>query len=172
MQAPVLGSFLYFAYGSNLLSRRLIERTPSAQKVANGILHDHELRWHKAATDGSRKCDVHFANGTGARVHGVRYRIKYSEKPILDAAETLGIGYEEKSAAIETTEGMIESWLYYAIKIDDQAIPYDWYHALVINGAREHEFPQSYLQTLEAVRTKPDQDEARAMRHFSLLNAA
>ena len=165
-------SFLYFAYGSNLLSRRLLARTASATKVSNGILRGHELLWHKAASDGSGKCDVCVRSDRSEQVYGVIYRIHASEKSVLDAAETLGIGYNEKLASIETDLGPVDAWLYYAIKIDSLAIPYDWYHAMVVAGAREHNFPVSYLKTLEAVPTKPDQDLARATRHFSLSNAA
>ena len=51
-------TFYYFAYGSNLLTCRLRQRTPSARVVDRAILRQHELRWHKAATDGSGKCDA------------------------------------------------------------------------------------------------------------------
>ncbi|QDU90758.1 hypothetical protein Pla175_41700 [Pirellulimonas nuda] len=171
MPTPADQSFLYFAYGSNLLTRRLLERTPSAKKVATGLLRGYERRWHEASLDGSGKCDVHFVGDAASHVRGVVYQIELAEKPVLDAAETLGVGYDEKLAPIETTTGTLSAWLYYALKIDADAVPYDWYHALVVSGAEEHAFPPSYLQALRAVRTKPDEDKARSARYFGLANA-
>jgi gamma-glutamylcyclotransferase len=161
--------FLYFAYGSNLLTQRLRERTPSAVKVASGILHRHELCWHKSAADGSGKCDVTASPNDTSLVYGVIYRIHVAEKSILDLAETLGIGYAEKQVSIETSSGRLQALLYFALKIDPDAIPYDWYHQLVVAGAREHNFPARYLTALAAVLSKPDADEARSKHHFDLI---
>ena len=164
-------SFLYFAYGSNLLTRRLRERTPSARVVGVGALRQHTLRWHKAATDGSGKCDVvPCTNGEAEHVQGVVYEIDLAEKPALDAAETLGVGYSEREVTVEMADGSVrKAWAYVALKVDATSVPYDWYHALVLGGAREHAFPESYLKTLEAVLTKADGDASRAARHFGLI---
>ena len=54
MNQPDTETFFYFAYGSILLSRRLPACTPSARKLSVGVLKQHELRSHLAATDGSR----------------------------------------------------------------------------------------------------------------------
>ncbi len=48
----------YFAYGSNMSSRRLMDRVPSAQFVSIGKLGEHRLRYHKKSKDGSGKCDI------------------------------------------------------------------------------------------------------------------
>lgn len=169
---PANPSFLYFAYGSNLLTRRLRERTPSATKVGTGMLAGHELRWHMAGGDGSGKCDVVRSPDPGSRVYGVVYRILAPEKHVLDAAETVGVGYEQKLAPIVTGGGPIEALLYYAISLEPDAVPYDWYHAIVVSGAREHGLPASYIETLERARSIPDPDPERARRHFDLVNAA
>ena len=168
-QAPAHGRFLYFAYGSNLLSRRLLERTPSAGKLCTGILHAHRLAWHKVGEDGSGKCDVVASTRAGATVHGVVYQIDLAEKPRLDAAESLDIGYRQKQVAIASDRGLLNAWLYCAITIDGAAVPYDWYHALVLAGAREHGFPDTYIDGLKAVATKPDADRLRRERHFGLI---
>lgn len=46
-------TFLYFSYGSNMLSSRLRERCPSARPIGMAELPDHELRWHKRSKDNS-----------------------------------------------------------------------------------------------------------------------
>ncbi|MEO5732096.1 MAG: gamma-glutamylcyclotransferase family protein [Rubrivivax sp.] len=171
-------TFLYFAYGSNLLTRRLRERTPSARKVGVGVLRQHTLRWHKAATDGSGKCDVVPCSHDGAdsaaadgEVHGVVWEIDRCDKPALDAAETLGVGYGERELDVEMDDGrLLRAWAYIALKTDAGSVPYDWYHALVLAGAREQALPPAYLSRLEAVLTKVDEDRSRSQRHFGLTS--
>ncbi len=160
--------FLYFAYGSNLLSRRLLARTPSATALGVGALKGHELRWHMASTDGSGKCDVVPSAHDTAQVYGVVYRIQHVDKPVLDAAESLGVGYQEQLVTVHMPTGPLQAWLYVALRRDPAVVPYDWYHALVLSGAQEHGLPPGYIQTLHNVPTQPDADADRAQRHFSL----
>ncbi|MEO7937224.1 MAG: gamma-glutamylcyclotransferase family protein, partial [Burkholderiaceae bacterium] len=80
--------FLYFAYGSNLLSLRLRQRTASAVAIGCGVLPGHVLRWHMASVDGSGKCDVAVPGDGVGVVHGVVYRIDHGEKHLLDQAES------------------------------------------------------------------------------------
>jgi gamma-glutamylcyclotransferase len=165
-------TFHYFAYGSNLLSARLKERTPSARVVGPAVLDRHELRWHKAAADGSGKCDVvQVDEPVGRQVLGVVYQIALSEKPDLDAAETLGVGYAEREAVVQIAGSSLNAWLYYAIKIDAGSVPYDWYKALVLGGAKEHALDARYVRMLQAVQSKQDEDTLRAERHFGLANS-
>jgi gamma-glutamylcyclotransferase len=171
MQAASTTDFLYFAYGSNLLSRRLLARTPSATKLCTGVLRQHELRWHKAGEDGSGKCDVLHSDDPSSLVHGVVYRIVAAERPVLDAAESLGVGYQLKQVLVEADLGQIRPWLYCAIRIDAEAVPYDWYQSLVVAGAREQGFPDAYVECLEAVYSKPDPDIARAKLHFDIADS-
>lgn len=162
-------TFHYFAYGSNLLTARLRERTPSATALHVGKLWRHELRWHKAAVDGSGKCDVVFVDSAVSHVQGVVYEILLSEKPALDTAEALGTGYAEKRVEIDVGGASISAWAYCALRTDPEAVPYDWYKALVLGGAREHQFEQAYLRMLEGVEAKPDADLRRTDRHLALL---
>ena len=161
--------FLYFAYGSNLLSRRLRERTPSASALGHGVLPQHVLRWHMASSDGSGKCDViETASATPCVVHGVVYRIARADKRWLDQAESLGVGYRDEQVTVFLAGQPVQACVYRALVIDVNAVPYDWYKAVVIGGAREHGLPDDYLTLLHGVPTKSDPDQERARRHFAL----
>ena len=164
--------FLYFAYGSNLLSSRLRARTASARVVGRAVLRSHVLRWHMASADGSGKCDVVAMDDADAAVHGVVYRIDLAEKPLLDRAESLGVGYREERVTVELAGHRAMACVYRALRIDAAAVPYDWYHALVLGGAREHDLPAHYRQRLAAVTTRPDPDPQRASLHFALVHGA
>jgi hypothetical protein len=164
-------SFLYFAYGSNLLTRRLRARTASATPIGWAVLPDHGLRWHMASSDGSGKCDVVDDAATASPVHGVVYRIDGREKALLDRAESLGVGYRDALVAVHLDGQVVKARVYRALRTDAAMLPYDWYHALVLAGAREHGLPHDYLRTLAAVRTRPDPDADRAERHFALAGS-
>ncbi len=164
--------FLYFAYGSNLLSCRLRARTASAQPVGPAVLRHHALRWHMASADGSGKCDVVALDDDDAAVHGVVYRIELAEKHLLDRAESLGVGYREERVTVDLDGRQTAACVYRALRIDAAAVPYDWYHALVLGGAREHALPTHYQRQLAAVKTRPDPDPQRASLHFALVRGA
>lgn len=162
-----------FSYGSNMLTRRLKERAPSATPIAGGRLDGHSLRWHKRGRmDGSGKCDV-FATGSAADcVHGVVFELTAADKPALDRAEGLGSGYAEKTVEIVVEGARMPATVYYATDIDESLRPYHWYKALVVAGAREHGLPAEYVRKLEAVRSIADPDRLRESAHTALLPPA
>lgn len=166
-----MSHFLYFAYGSNMLTARLRERTPSATVLGAAELPGHALRWHKAGADGSGKCDVVEVDAPDARVHGVLYRILLSEQPQLDAAEALGVGYTDKHAAVLSGGRTLQARLYVALVTAPALRPFDWYRALVVAGAREHGLPDAYVAALAAVPARTDTDQARLQRHWALIGA-
>lgn len=158
---------LYFAYGSNLLPARLLERTPSARVVAVGTLAGFGLRWHMAARDGSGKCDV--VADAAAVFHGVVWRLDPAEKPRLDAAESLGVGYAERRVSVATAAGSVEAWTYTALRTDAARWPYDWYRDIVAAGARVQGLDPDYVAALAAAPAWPDPDPARAAHARALL---
>lgn len=163
--------FLYFAYGSNLLTRRLRERTPSAEPLGWGMVPGHGLRWHMASLDGSGKCDIVDDAATHLPVHGVVYRIAREDKAALDRAESLGVGYREAQVVVRVGARTLAACVYRALRTDAALRPYDWYHALVLAGAREHGLPPGYVAQLVSVPTQGDPDPERAQRHFALVRA-
>ncbi|MBL9141018.1 MAG: gamma-glutamylcyclotransferase, partial [Phycisphaerae bacterium] len=119
-------SIVNFAYGSNLLTRRIRARAPHARVLSTGTVRGWELRWHMASQDGSGKCDMVRSSGEGGQVLGVLYEVPAEEKRALDAAETLGHGYAEHLVQVETPSGTIEAWAYRALVTDPDSVPYDW----------------------------------------------
>lgn len=161
-----------FAYGSNMLSDRLIDRVPSAKPIGIGQLRGHVLRWHKRSRDGSGKCDVEKTEVETDTVWGVLFRLRAPEKRALDSAEGLNSGYAEKQVDIISNIGTIRAQVYYATDKDDRLKPYDWYKAFVVTGAREHSLPADYVATLEKAASTQDPDKARAAANEQLLQAA
>ena len=164
-------TFLYFAYGSNMLTRRLLGRTPSARTVGVATLPGHELRWHKVSKDGSGKCDIVPAAADSV-VYGVLYEIALTDKAALDIAEGLGWGYQQVQLEVLSDIGPLLALSYQATNIDHGTRPYDWYKALVVAGAQEHSLAASYVQALEAVQAVKDWDGERAAENLRALSLA
>jgi gamma-glutamylcyclotransferase len=160
-----------FAYGSNLAIARIEERVGRVVVRGSGRLDRHALRFHKTGRDGSGKADA-FATGNAADVvHGVVYEMAVEAKRTLDRFEGLGTDYLEKDVTIATAMGDVASTVYYAhpARVDPTAVPFDWYLGLVIEGARWHRLPESYVERIAAHPTRIDWDRARAQRALRLL---
>lgn len=168
MPHALVSTILNFAYGSNMLSARLRERVPSARSLGIAMLHGHELRWHKVARDGSGKCDIVAAAESDQRVYGIVYEIPIAEKPWLDRAEGLGLGYEEQTKTVEMAGRLIHVLAYVATHTQATLAPYSWYRALVVAGAEEHGLPASYVDGLRAVQSIEDPDPERHAKHWAL----
>jgi cation transport regulator ChaC len=163
----------YFGYGSNMLTPRLRARVPSADPVMTGTLEGRTLRFHKQSQDGSGKCNVAPASGND-RVHGVVFDVSSSDLSTLDEAEQRGHGYERQDVTVHGPSQTVEAFAYVAQSayVDDALRPYEWYHALVLAGAREHALPPSYVAQLEAVQARPDPNQRRRRTHQPLLRRA
>lgn len=161
--------FLYFAYGSNMLSARLRERAPSAVKIGTGAVRGRRLTFHKVINTDSGKCDVELTGNDGDVVHGVLFEVDASERQALDDAEGVNAGYEPATLDIETESGILKAMAYVATAKDSSQRPFEWYKALVVAGASEHGLPAAYIAAIDAVQAKADPDDARQAKHERLL---
>nr|WP_079782950.1 gamma-glutamylcyclotransferase family protein [Pseudomonas sp. LPH1] len=153
----------YFAYGSNMSLPRLKARVPSAERIGVFTLVEHTLRFHKMSKkDGSGKCDALFTGNPDDYVIGALFEISNDEKCILDRAEGLGYGYEEKRITVSDSQGnTYEAVTYYATNTDPSLLPYSWYLHHVINGAKETGVPSTYLDALLATDSREDPNKER-----------
>ncbi len=161
---------LCFAYGSNMSTARLRARTPSARVVAVAVLAEYRLAFHKRSrVDGSAKCDAAYTGRHEDRVIGVVFEIPNHEKPLLDAVEGLGAGYEQRQVSVTLADGQERhAQIYYATDVDESLKPYDWYREHVLIGAREHGLPADYIASIELVESAPDPDRERCRRELAV----
>jgi gamma-glutamylcyclotransferase len=89
-------TFLYFGYGSNMLTSRLRAQTPSANPEGIGFVEGHRLTFDKVSLDGSGKCDIEETGNPADRV----FRIASTEAVALDKAE--GSGYRKGDLQVVT----------------------------------------------------------------------
>ena len=153
---------LYFSYGSNMSTKRLQDRVPSAKYITTATLHKHDLRFHKESKDGSGKCDAYETKDHEHAVIGVVFEIAVSEKPALDRKEGLGYGYEEKSIELIAKSGeIIRASTYYATNLNPGLKPYKWYKHHVLTGAQENELPEIYVEKIQTIESINDPNSER-----------
>jgi len=166
-----MDTMLYFAYGSNMSTPRLINRVSSARVVAVARLKQHRLKFHKKGKDTSGKCDAEFTNDAKDVVYGVVFEIAASQKAKLDEKEGLQNGYEEKKVSVYTGNGEeLKAVTYYATHIEQTLKPYEWYKEHVLRGAREHGLPAEYVTTIKTVQAIPDPDKSRHDSELSIYH--
>jgi gamma-glutamylcyclotransferase len=163
------GTFLYFAYGSNMFACRLAARTPSAVRIATAFVEGRRLAFDKVSTDGSGKCDIEATGNPADRVYGVIFRIATSEERALDEAEGVGHGYRKDEILVVTLEGTLSAMTYIATQKDPKRRPYEWYKAFVVQGAAENALPAAYMELIRAVPSQTDPNTARRARNQALL---
>jgi hypothetical protein len=166
---------LYFAYGSNMHPQRLRLRVPSSQSIGAAILSGYQLRFHKRGHDASGKCNIWRTDKAADQVIGVVYRMSVTEKPLLDAAEGLGQGYQVVNLPVQAlhTQDTHHSFCYLAETdhIDETLQPFSWYHDLVVQGAYHHGLPDDYIARLDSIAVQTDQDSERHALHQRILAA-
>jgi hypothetical protein len=148
-------SALYFAYGSNMSSARLRERIGSADALGAASLPGFRLVFNKPSLDGSGKANLVAA--LDAITWGVLWWLGRERWTALDAFEP---GYRRAAMPVQSRSmGRVEAEVYLYDAPHDVRheapgglAPFDWYVDHLIDGAREHALPESWLATLRAAR--------------------
>ena len=161
-----MSTYRYAAYGSNLHPLRLGRRTPSARHLGPAYLSDWGMYFHKRSdVDGSGKCTI--SRGSEG-VHFAVYEIEKVEKPLLDAIEGLGKGYDELTVRLPDY-GDCQTYIAQDHVLDPTLEPMDWYKELVLLGCRANGFPDSYRRRIDALPSIVDPDVERWREQWQLI---
>lgn len=158
----------YFAYGSNLYQSRLQMRVPSAYFISLGKLQGYQLLFNKVGLDRSGKGNIEPTGRPEDLVWGAVFQLDASEIPLLDRVESLGVGYERQYLNIVTPHSSFNAFTYLALLKDNRLSPFHWYKAYVVQGAMNLGLPAAYIQTIQAVQSRPDLDADRCHYHSAI----
>jgi gamma-glutamylcyclotransferase len=140
----------YFAYGSNMQAatfrgRRALE--PLAARV--GFLDGHALRFDIPVGPGLRGV-ANLAVEAASFVWGVLYLLRPEQHAHLDRTEGVPSGlYRRVPVSIRAGEQWIAAETYISEIRDAARLPSHRYLGLLLDGAREHGLPASWIATLE-----------------------
>ncbi|CAL8287481.1 unnamed protein product [Merluccius merluccius] len=149
-------TFLYFAYGSNLLKERLHLQNPSATVHCVARLKDHKLvfgnykgkasdRWH----GGVATMEQSFSE----EVWGVVWRMNMSDLESLDSQENVSLGaYSPMEVLIKARGGEL-SCRTYIMNSCVYAPPSPQYLKVIVMGAEQNGLPKDYQEMLRIIET-------------------
>jgi gamma-glutamylcyclotransferase len=161
-------SFIYFAYGSNMLPARLQARCGSARVIGTASAQAHRLEFSKPSKkDGSGKATLIRSETQTITTPGVLFEIERTELGDLDRAEGAGYGYDRDDSFTvthATTGKTLTVTTYLATKKNTALKPFDWYLALVLAGSHYHELAEGHLNRVRAHGHVVDQDHSRKGR--------
>jgi gamma-glutamylcyclotransferase len=113
------------------------------------------------------KADAEYTGSDSDSVWGVVCEIDAAQKNDLDTAEGLGDGYEEKLVQLRDCAGQVYSASMYVASqshVDPSLKPFSWYMRFVLEGARQHMLPATYVAAIEAVPSVNDPNTRREDR--------
>lgn len=139
---------IYFAYGSNLLRERLTARCPGIKLHGTASLPGHRLTFDQLSTDGSGKGA--FEPARGDALPGVLWSVPENELNNLDLAEGAGIAYARHWVGVVDDDGEnCRVLTYRPLNPHKGALPFDWYLALVLAGAKQHGLPGEHIDRIQ-----------------------
>lgn len=163
----------YFAYDDKMYTPVLNEILDEFTCLGPAYIEGHRLYFHKLSEkDKSGKCNIIKVNDLTEKVHGVLYDIPARKKHLLDKAEGLGFGSQETTVKITTSSGdnvFAFTFIANTAYIMQDLVPYQWYKALLVGGAKEHQLPEKYINSLQAHASQPDQNPIRLEQAQKLL---
>jgi len=154
-------------------SKRLRKRVPSARKFCVAKLPGYKMICNKRSIDGSGKGNIIPGRNPVDNVWGVIYEISDHHKAQLDATEGLGKGYYETLMEFVTDENKVFKAQTYIAKssvVDNKLIPYDWYKAFILEGAKENNLPEGYIEALEKIDFTTDHNAKRRKENYAVIN--
>jgi hypothetical protein len=140
------GQALYFAYGSNLATRRMRERAPGARPRGPARLDGWRLTTDKPGRNGTAK--VNLVRDPGSSVWGVLWEMGAEELARLDRHEG---GYARVAVVVAAGGAPVAAETYASRLSTADAALARGYKALVLEGAREHGLPGEWVAFLEAL---------------------
>ena len=140
----------YFAYGSNMSSRRFRQRLGWSPSRIPVILRDYMLCFNKQSNDGGK---ANIQNSSGSEVEGILYFVKESDHLTLDNYE--GVKENQyKRCEIEVVDlfgNPIDAIAYIALDTGPESRPTEEYLNYLLEG--EHLLSMEYVLKLEAIAT-------------------
>lgn len=131
----------YFAYGSNMLPKRLLERITKYHTAFVAVLPGHKFIYNKKNIDGTAKANIE--SNDGAEVHGVCFEIDQDDFAILKKDEG---GYDQRNIVVSTREeSETKAVTYISVSIDASLVASTEYKSIVLKGAEHWELSETYI---------------------------
>lgn len=146
------GSFAYFAYGSNLLKKRLNVNCPTAQLLGVAKLADYQLAFSGRTSQRWKGSVATIIPKEGLHMWGAVWKMSNSFIEELDKQEWVHLGvYRRIELTVELTSGEKLACVSYEQTNTTPGIPSPQYLSVIIEGAKEVGLPRDYIRTLQSI---------------------
>lgn len=146
----LIGDHYYFAYGSNMDTDQMKDRSPSAEKVGIGILKNYSLVFNRKGT--YRKGGVaSVEDSKDNNVYGVIWKLNSEDLLKLDITEDPN-AYERELYSVYTMDGKVHNCYVYVAFPQGDIKPDPEYLDKIINAAISAELPSSYIEYLKGFK--------------------
>ncbi len=154
----------YFGYGSNMNRSIFLERRGMRPlETRTGCLEDYRLCFNLALGRGERGV-ANLEREDGARVHGVLYLLTREQSEHLDRTEGVHLGAYRRIQVSVLVEGSpLPAFTYRSSHTRPGRKPSRRYLGLLLEGARQHGLPGSYVAYLEGFGLAVDERDADAL---------
>jgi gamma-glutamylcyclotransferase (GGCT)/AIG2-like uncharacterized protein YtfP len=131
----------YFAYGSNMLPARLIERIVKYHTAFKTVFPRHKFIYNKKSIDGTAKANVE--PDDGAEVHGVCFEVDENDLGILKKYEG---GYDQRNIVVTAENGdEVQAVTYISASVDSALKVSAEYKSMVLKGAKHWGLSEAYI---------------------------
>ena len=154
-----------------MLLERLRERCKSARFRGVAVAYGYTLVFNKKSKDGSGKATIAKNGNDGSGVYGALFKIDLNERKCLTRAEGGDYNRNDKFVVTRIDNNQKLTVTTYVAKqsaIEENLVPYDWYKNLILAGAWQGKFPDTYIARLKAIESIPDPCPQRLGRKEAL----
>ena len=163
----------YFAYGVNMLTPKMVSIITFSQAIGIAELSGYRFDFNKQShKDESAHANIVATQNAKDKVYGVVYEFSDSNKEALELAENVPYGYHAETISVVCQRQKLDVVTYLSDNpqfLKEGLVPFTWYKAMIVRGAKDHELPKQYIQFLEAFTAGEDSDTGRAKIHARFL---
>lgn len=154
----------YFAYGSNMSPTVMTRVCPTHKVLGAAKLIDQRLAFTRRSAE-SRSGVADIVPAPSMAVWGVVYEVDEKEMSSLDEKEGVGFAYARQKIEVVLATKRMERAITYSVmsKESKEVPPSPEYLGLLLDGARHHKLPPSYIYFLETLRRE---NRSRFRRNF------
>ncbi|MCZ7531163.1 MAG: gamma-glutamylcyclotransferase [Acidimicrobiia bacterium] len=135
----------YFAYGSNMNTRQMAQRCPTARVVQLAILERYAPLVNVRGV-------LTLRSSVPGRTHGVLWHLEAADLVILDRLEGVDEGrYDRVERPVLLESGVTTAFVYIDPRMEVGRVR-PGYLERVLHGAREHGLPQNYVDHLQEMQ--------------------
>jgi cation transport regulator ChaC len=158
MDAGLDGHVWYFAYGSNMSPAIFRERRGMEPLETHaGFVDGYRLAFDIPVGPGERAV-ANVALDAAARIHGVAYLLSAEDAERLDRTEGVPRVYQREPVTIALTRGATCAGFTYRSSISVAGRkPSARYLGLLLDGARAHGLPETYVAALATLQLAVDE---------------